>query len=158
MGSEATFAYEFPLSLVIKLSGALSGLEAQPNIERAHLKHVKTRGLETKCWETRENAQIRTSKATAGCPRRTGSQKIRSDAIFAYKFPLSLVMKLSGALSGLEAQPNIGRAHLKRVRTRGLKTKWPNIGRAHLKRVKTRGLETKCWEREKTRRSEPQRQ
>jgi len=48
MGSEAIFAYKFPLSLVTKLSGALSGLEAQPNIGRAHLKRVKTRGVETK--------------------------------------------------------------------------------------------------------------
>jgi len=48
MGSEVIFTYKFPLSLVIKLSGALSGLEAQPNIGRAHPKRVKTRGLERK--------------------------------------------------------------------------------------------------------------
>jgi len=121
MGSEAIFAYKFPLSLVMKLSGALSGLEAQPTMGRAHLK----RGLKTKCWETWENAQIRTSKAIAGC--RDGPEaKMGSEGTFAYEFPLSLVIKLSGALSGLEAQPN--------------------IERAHLKHVKTRGLETKCWE------------
>ena len=62
-------------------------------------------------------------KGNSRMPETDRKPKWARRVFFAYKFPLSLVIKLSGALFGLEAQPNIGRAHPKRVKTRGLKTK-----------------------------------
>ena len=117
MSSEAIFAYKFPLSLVKKLSGALSSLEAQPNTGKTHLKRIKTTRFKNKVLKNARKRADQGLKSNSRMPETDWKPKWARRPFFAYKFPLSLVIKLSGALSGLEAQPDIGRAHLKRVKT-----------------------------------------